>query len=180
MEQKKNNLKKCSILKRKKRTRDFEENLDSHFVEYMQKHPELTPEPPSPPPGEFQMIMEELNRRGTKLLVRKQLEMINKCRRMVFYLHKPFMITMMALVIMSAITIDISAERAYASHNNESRYSRVDYSTIQDCQIIIFFETVYHDFLNKDFLNEEHRRSNQYAVCRKKIPTDGTDSGFKP
>ena len=42
----------------------------------MQEHPEITPddEPIEAPPGDFQKIMEEMNKRGIEPAVRKQLK----------------------------------------------------------------------------------------------------------
>lgn len=137
MEQERNNFKKCSILKRKKGNKVSKEKLEAHLLDYMQKHPELTPEPPSPPPGEFQIIMEELNRRGTKLLIRKQLEVLTNCRRMVCYLHKPFIIAMMVCVLVSVTIIGVSAERTHKSYRKESLYSRMDYGRSQGRQTVL-------------------------------------------
>ncbi len=137
MEQEQIGFKKCSILKRKKINTASEEKIEAHLLDYMQKHPELTPEPPSPPPGEFQMIMEEINRRGTKLLIRKQLQILNNCRRVVYYLHKPFIITMMVCVLVSVSSIGVSAERADKYHRSDSLYSRKGNGLSRERQAIL-------------------------------------------
>lgn len=188
MEQERNNFIKCSILKRKKGNTVSQEKLEAHLLDYMQKHPELTPEPPSPPPEEFQMIMEELNRRGKKLLIRKQLEILNNCRRMVCYLHKPFMIAMTVCVLVSVTTIGISSKRASKSHKNEALYSGMADEHIQvksgsvgfPCidQAIFFLQTAYNNFFHRDLFNEEKGSLNEYTACRTKILIDGTYYDF--
>lgn len=102
----------CSIFKRLKKNKASEERLEAYLLEYMQKHPELTPEPPSPPPGEFQMIMEEMNRRGSNTVLTKQLKLIDKYRRIVYYLHKPFMVSMVICVILSVTSIGVCANKS--------------------------------------------------------------------
>lgn len=90
-----------------------QEKLEAHLIDYMQKHPELTPEPPAPPPGEFQKIMAELDKRGTRTVVRKQLRVLYYGHRIVNFLQKPFMIAMVVLVILTASSIGVSAKKAY-------------------------------------------------------------------
>jgi hypothetical protein len=102
----------CSIFKRLKKNKVSEEQFEAYLLEYMQKHPELTPEPPSPPPGEFQMIMEEMNRRGSTTVLTKQLKLLDKYRRLVYYLHKPFMVSMVICVILSVTSIGVSANKS--------------------------------------------------------------------
>lgn len=113
MEQERNHGKKCSILKRIKYYMASQEKLEAHLLDYMQKHPELTPEPPAPPPGEFQKIMAELDKRGTRTVVRKQLSVLYYGHRLVNFLQKPFMIAMVVLVILTASSIGVSAKKAY-------------------------------------------------------------------
>jgi hypothetical protein len=111
MEQGRNYHNKCSIFKRLKKNRASEEKLEAYLLEYMQKHPELTPEPPSPPPGEFQLIIEEMKRRGSTTVLAKQLKLLDKYRRLVYYLHKPFMVSMVICVIFSVTSIGVCANK---------------------------------------------------------------------
>jgi hypothetical protein len=53
------------------------EKLEVRLLDYMQKHPELTPPVPAPPPDEFEKIMTEFNKRGSKTIVRKQLQILH-------------------------------------------------------------------------------------------------------
>ncbi len=113
MEQERNREKKCSILKRIKYYAESQEKLEAHLLDYMQKHPELTPEPPSPPPGEFQKIMAELDKRGSRTVVRRQLRTLHYGHRLVNFLQKPLMIIMVLLVIITVSSIGMSARKAY-------------------------------------------------------------------
>ncbi len=113
MEKERNHGKKYSILKRIKNNLSSQEKLEAHLLDYMQEHQELTPEPPTPPPGEFQKIMEELNRRGTETVVGKQLRILYYGHRLVNSIQKPFLIVMVVLIILAASAIGASAKKAY-------------------------------------------------------------------
>lgn len=113
MEKERNHGKKYSMLKVIKYHLSSQEKLEAHLLDYMQEHPELTPEPPSPPPGEFQKIMEELNRRGTETVVGKQLKMLYGGHRLVNSIQKPFLIVMVVLIILAASAIGSSAKKAH-------------------------------------------------------------------
>ncbi|ADL02794.1 hypothetical protein Closa_0151 [[Clostridium] saccharolyticum WM1] len=112
MVKERNHGKKNSILKRMNVYDSSQEKLEAHLLDYMQKHPELTPEPPSPPPGEFQKIMAELNRRGAKTVVRKQLKVLRYGHRFVNSLQKPLLVVMVVLIILAASAIGASAKKA--------------------------------------------------------------------
>lgn len=114
MEQKKKRLKKCSILGKNKSNRTL--------IDYMQKHPELTPVTPSPPPDEFQKIMAEMDRRGVKCLLRRQLSVLHYCRRLAYHVHKPFLLSMVVCVLLAATSIHLSSEKAnqYRCHSRKS------------------------------------------------------------
>lgn len=112
VEKERNHGKKCSILKRIKYYVLSQERIEAHLLDYMQEHPELTPEPPSPPPGEFQKIMAELNRRGAETVVRKQLKVLYYGHRFVNSLQKPLLIVMVVLIVLAASAIGASAKKA--------------------------------------------------------------------
>ena len=112
MVKERNHGKKHSILKRINYYASSQEKLEAHLLDYMQKHPELTPEPPAPPPGEFQKIMAELNRRGAETVVRKQLKVLYYGHRFVNSLQKPLLIVMVVLIILAASAIGASAKKA--------------------------------------------------------------------
>ena len=76
MEQKKDSINKYSIFHLLNTNQNSREKLEAHLIDYMQKHPELTPAAPAPPPDEFQKIMTEFNKRGSKTVVRKQLRIL--------------------------------------------------------------------------------------------------------
>ncbi|MDR7814675.1 hypothetical protein [Lacrimispora sp.] len=113
MEKERNHGKKYSILKQIKYHLSYQEKLEAHLLDYMQEHPELTPDPPSPPPGEFQAIMAELNRRGTETVVGKQLRVLYYGHRLVNSIQKPFLIVMVVLIILAASVIGAAAKKAH-------------------------------------------------------------------
>ncbi len=112
MEKEKSHGKKYSVLKRINYYLSSQEKLEAHLLDYMLEHPELTPEPPTPPPGEFQKIMAELNRRGAETVIRKQLRVLYYGHRLVNSLQKPLLIVMVVLIILAASAIGASAKKA--------------------------------------------------------------------
>ncbi|WP_346066084.1 hypothetical protein [Lacrimispora amygdalina] len=77
MELKKDSIKKHSIFHLLNANHNSKEKLEARLLDYMQKHPELTPAAPAPPPDEFQKIMTEFHKRGSKTIVRKQLRILH-------------------------------------------------------------------------------------------------------
>ncbi|MDR1770653.1 MAG: hypothetical protein LBS02_08455 [Hungatella sp.] len=132
MEKERNHGKKYSILKRMKFYVSTQEKLEAHLLDYMQEHPELTPEPPSPPPGEFQKIMAELNRRGAETLVRKQLRMMYYGHRFVSSLQKPLLIVMVVLIILAASSIGASAKKAHEYRLKDQNTSKTGNEVLKE------------------------------------------------
>ena len=124
MEEERNHGKKHTILKRIKYYTLSQEKLEAHLLDYMQKHPELTPEPPSPPPGEFQKIMAELNRRGAETVVKKQLKVLYSGHRFVNTLQKPLLILMVVLIVLAASAIGASAKKVSDSRIKEQNANK--------------------------------------------------------
>ena len=67
---------KCSVFKQIKNFLTRQREFDARLFDFMQEHLEITPddEPIEAPPGDFQKIMEEMNKRGIEPAVRKQLK----------------------------------------------------------------------------------------------------------
>ncbi|WP_206426682.1 hypothetical protein [Clostridium sp. E02] len=86
------------ILKQFKKNEVVLVKLEAQLLEYMQKHPELIPDPPVAPPGEFQKIMEEFNKREKKLVVRRQLIIRNWGFKLLQLLQKPLLVAMLAII----------------------------------------------------------------------------------
>lgn len=99
MEQKKHK-RSSSILKQSKKDEVVLVKFEARLLEYMQNHPELAPDAVIPPPDEFQKIMDGLNKRGKKLVVRRQLILRYQARRLIRFLHNPLLITMLAMVLL--------------------------------------------------------------------------------
>lgn len=75
-------------------------NLTSRLLENMQRYTELPSSFPAPPEGEFNKIMEELNRRKKVTTVRKQLKILYLGYSVFFILQKPLMILMVVLMLL--------------------------------------------------------------------------------
>lgn len=157
MEQRRDYHNICSIFKRLKKNKASEERLEAYLLEYMRKHPEITPEPPSPPPGEFQLIMEEMNRRGSTTVLTKQLKLIDKYRRIVYYLQKPFMVSMVICVILSVTSIGVCA-------NKSGRYP---IGRVKNIEAKIWHNDDVFCITKADLSTEETRRSSSDDMITK-------------
>lgn len=67
--------KRCSIFERIRYFLTRQVRLDARRLDFMQEHPEIASNGDlEAPPGEFQKIMEEMERRGIKPAVKRQLK----------------------------------------------------------------------------------------------------------
>lgn len=68
--------KRCSVFKRIRYFLTRQVRMDARLLDFMQEHPEIAPDSDSleAPPGEFQKIMVEMERRGIKPAVKRQLK----------------------------------------------------------------------------------------------------------
>lgn len=92
MEQKIDSMNKYFIFHLLNENHDSREKLEARLLDYMQKHPELTPAAPAPPPDEFQKIMTEFNKRGSRTVVRKQLRILHYWNSVICCLQKSVLI----------------------------------------------------------------------------------------
>ncbi|WP_367566346.1 hypothetical protein [Lacrimispora sp.] len=96
------NKEKGSILKWIIYRKKSQEKLEAHLVDYMQENLELTPGQTSPPAGEFQKIMEELGKRGSETIMRRQIRFFHQSFRTVRFFQKPITL-LMVIIIMAAV-----------------------------------------------------------------------------
>lgn len=67
---------RCSVFKRIRYFLTRQVRMDARLLDFMQEHPEIRADIDlKPPPGEFQKIMKELERRGIKPTVKRQLKL---------------------------------------------------------------------------------------------------------
>lgn len=67
--------KRRSVFKRIRYFLTRQVRMDARLLDFMQEHPEIVPDGAlEAPQGEFQKIMEEMERRGIKPAVRRQLK----------------------------------------------------------------------------------------------------------
>lgn len=103
MEKERNPGIKCFILKRMLSYVSSQEKSEACFLDYMREHTELTPEPPSPPPDEFQKIMAEINRRGVETVISRQLKVLYYVQKFRKSIQKPMLILMAALILLASV-----------------------------------------------------------------------------
>lgn len=109
MEQERKTRKKRSVLKKIKYYFTSEEKEEALLLDYMQKHPELTPEPPPPPDGEFQKIMKELDRRESGAAVKRRFRKLSFVKPFVDVIQKPILIALGVVLLFGYILVGVSA-----------------------------------------------------------------------
>ena len=76
---------RCSVFKRIRYFLTRQVRMDARLLDFMQEHPEIASDGDlEAPPGELQKIMEEMERRGIKPAIKRQL----KLRRLLEKLFK--------------------------------------------------------------------------------------------
>lgn len=113
MEKETKTRKKGPFFKRIKYYFTSEEKKEALLFDYMQKHPELTPAPPTPPAGEFQKIMVELEKRDSESVVKKRFRKLSFVRPLAQMVQKPTMIALALLLLLGYISVGMSAKKAY-------------------------------------------------------------------
>ena len=80
MDQDRNHGKKCSVFKRIKYFLTRQVRMDARLLDFMQEHPEIAPDSDllEAPPGEFQKILAEMDKRGIKPAVKRQIKLKNE------------------------------------------------------------------------------------------------------
>lgn len=67
---------RCSVFKRIRYFLTRQVRMDARLLDFMQEHPEIASDGDlEAPPGELQKIMEEMDRRGIKPAVKRQLKL---------------------------------------------------------------------------------------------------------
>lgn len=78
---------RCSVFKRIRYFLTRQVRMDARLLDFMQEHPEIASDGDlEAPPGELQKIMEEMERRGIKPAIKRQL----KLRRLLEKLFKRY------------------------------------------------------------------------------------------
>lgn len=160
MERHRNHEKTCSIIKRMKNHRNTQEKLEAYMLDYMQRHPELTPEPPSPPPGEFQRILAELDKRGTKTVVSRQLTLLNYGYGVIKSLQKPLIIIMVVLVLATMWSIGISSKKSYDYQLRESKVMEIEKNWNHDRN-----SSVYEKKISDSYEENNNKNATLVSMC---------------
>lgn len=128
MDQNRNQGKKCSVFRRIKYFLTPQVRLDARLLDFMQEHPELTPnsEPLEAPPSEFQKILTEMDERGIKPPVKKQIQ-IKKCFVQAGkWMQKPAFAALLVVLILGGTSAGVSAKKAYDYRVREHVVGRSD------------------------------------------------------
>lgn len=115
MDQNKKHGKKCPVLNKIKNFLTSQIRLDARLLEFMQDHPEITPDsdPIEAPPGEFEKIMAEMNARGIKPAIRRELAVRKYFKQAGRYMQRPAFVALLVVLILGGTSAGVSAKKAY-------------------------------------------------------------------
>ena len=115
MDQDRNHGKKCSVFKRIKYFLTRQVRMDARLLDFMQEHPEIAPDSDllEAPPGEFQKILAEMDKRGIKPAVKRQVKLKNCLTNAGRYMHRPAFVALLVFLIIGGTSVGTSAKKAY-------------------------------------------------------------------
>lgn len=128
MDQNKKHGKKCPVLKKLKNFLTSQIRLDARLLEFMQDHPEITPDsdPIEAPPGEFEKIMAEMNARGIKPAIRRELAVRKYFKQAGRYMQRPAFVALLVVLILGGTSAGVSAKKAYDYRMREREVGKSD------------------------------------------------------
>jgi hypothetical protein len=115
VDQDRNHGKKCSVFKRIKYFLTRQVRMDARLLDFMQEHPEIAPDSDllEAPPGEFQKILAEMDKRGIKPAVKRQVKLKNSLTNAGRYMHRPAFVALLVVLIIGGSSVGTSAKKAY-------------------------------------------------------------------
>ena len=128
MDQDRNHGKKCSVFKRIKYFLTRQVRMDARLLDFMQEHPEIAPDSDllEAPPGEFQKILAEMDKRGIKPAVKRQIKLKNCLTNSGRYMHRPAFVALLVVLIIGGTSVGTSAKKAYDYRMRERGEGRGD------------------------------------------------------
>lgn len=139
MDQNRNQGKICSVFRRIKYFLTPQVRLDARLLDFMQEHPELTPnsEPLEAPPSEFQKILTEMNERGIKPAVKKQIKVKRCFVQAGKWMQKPVFVALLVVLFLGGTSAGVSAKKAYDYRVREREVGRSDIVLNNDQNMLI-------------------------------------------
>lgn len=154
MDQDRNHGKKCSVFKRIKYFLTRQVRMDARLLDFMQEHPEIAPDSDllEAPPGEFQKILAEMDKRGIKPAVKRQVKLKNSLTNAGRYMHRPAFVALLVVLIIGGTSVGTSAKKAYDYRMRERDSGKSDIVWNNDDHVIIedtAIENVYKEIEEK-------------------------------
>ena len=115
MDQDRNHGKKCSVFNQIKYFFTRQVRMDARLLDFMQEHPEIAPDsdPLEAPPDEFQKILDEMEKRGIKPAVKRQIKVKTRLSQAGNYMRKPAFVALLVVLIVGGTSVGTSAKKAY-------------------------------------------------------------------
>ena len=115
MDQDRNHGKKCSVFNQIKYFFTRQVRMDARLLDFMQEHPEIAPDsdPLEAPPDEFQKILDEMEKRGIKPAVKRQIKVKTRLSQAGNYMRKPAFVALLLVLIVGGTSVGTSAKKAY-------------------------------------------------------------------
>jgi hypothetical protein len=115
VDQDRNHGKKCSVFNQIKYFFTRQVRMDARLLDFMQEHPEIAPDsdPLEAPPDEFQKILDEMEKRGIKPAVKRQIKVKTRLSQAGNYMRKPAFVALLVVLIVGGTSVGTSAKKAY-------------------------------------------------------------------
>ncbi len=118
----------CSIFNQIKYCFFHRASHEAALLDFIQEHPNATPEPPPAPVGEFDKIMREMKSRKIKPVIRRQLKtqrvyenLTNQIR-----IPKPAIVLLAVVIFATGTSVGVSAKRSYDFRIREKETGKSD------------------------------------------------------
>jgi hypothetical protein len=128
----------CSIFNQIKYCFFHRASHEAALLDYIQEHPNATPEPPPAPAGEFDKIMREMNSRRIKPVIRRQLktQRVYENLKIRIRIPKPAIIMLAVVIFATGTSVGVSAKRSYDFRVKENKTGKSDLVWNNDQYII--------------------------------------------
>lgn len=113
--------------------------MDARLLDFMQEHPEIAPDsdPLEAPPDEFQKILDEMEKRGIKPAVKRQIKVKTRLSQAGNYMRKPAFVALLVVLIVGGTSVGTSAKKAYDYRMRERGGGKSDIVWNNDQYVLI-------------------------------------------
>ena len=175
MDQDRNHGKKCSVFNQIKYFFTRQVRMDARLLDFMQEHPEIAPDsdPLEAPPDEFQKILDEMEKRGIKPAVKRQIKVKTRLSQAGNYMRKPAFVALLVVLIVGGTSVGTSAKKAYNYRMRERDVGKSDIVWNNDQYVLIAEDKISNAY--RDIENELDIKALKISVMPFEMRYDHLD-----